>query len=178
MIFQFASQKFLRELNLLSDNNEIVCTLREFNDYRRDLHRALREKQRDAERLKLIDEVDERRIEIARKVENKVEKESEKYHRVYGVCTCSETTLSENAVKSCQCRYEKLKFVDELDVKIIRTSQEEEMLVKSQHNHCDSSATAHGDVRRNSIKNPCKYENNVDYILKRKRELEDEKRSK
>lgn len=162
-------------MNLITDKNEIICNLRDFNEYRRDVFRMKREQQREAERLKLIDEIDERRIEIARKVEEKIEKRNDKYHQMYGVCNCSKTSVSENSEKSCQCRYEKLKFVDEMDVEIIRSSKEEATL-NSNHNCRDPSA--HGEVKRISIKNPCKYENNVDYILKRKREIEDEKRSK
>lgn len=166
-------EQFLRERSLLTGKNEVVCTLREFNDYRRDLHRAKREREKAAERLQVLDEIDGQRIKVARRVAKRVDEKSEKFHRIYGICECSQASIAGmNEGKSCHCRYENLKFIDELDMEIagrLSGSSKDGEILKSHQTPTR---------RRNSITNPCKYENIVDYILKRKQEIDDEKRSK
>lgn len=165
---------------MLTDKNEIVCTLPEFNEYRRDLHRVRREQEKEGERLQVVDDLNAQRIKIAGKVAEKIDEKSDKFHRMYGICNCSLPSSTEEVEGICKCRYEKFKFIDELDKQIIKQNSQDGKREKSQQNYAESSSEAVvlSDTRRNSIKNPCKYENIADYILKRKREIEDEKRSK
>lgn len=166
-------EQLLRKRSLLTGKNEVVCTLREFNDYRRDLHRATREREKAAERLEVLDEIDGQRIKVARRVAKRVDEKSEKFHGIYGICECSQASIAgKNEGKSCKCRYENLRFIDELDKEIVGRLSGSSQDGEISNNH--QTATR----RKNSITNPCKYENIVDYILKRKQEIDDEKRSK
>ncbi|CAO1405305.1 unnamed protein product [Diamesa serratosioi] len=68
----------LKKNKLVSEDNEVICSLKDFNSYRKYLFRVNAEKQRKAWRLQNIEDLDKHRLKISDKVFEKMFKKRQK----------------------------------------------------------------------------------------------------
>ena len=74
----FLYLKHIKKNKLVSEDNEVICSLKDFNSYRKYLFRINSEKQRNEIRLQNIEDLDRHRIKISDQVFEKIDKKRAK----------------------------------------------------------------------------------------------------
>jgi hypothetical protein len=74
----------LRKNNFITQNNEIICSVRDLNDYRKYLHRMNTEINAAEKRVENVVNIDFHRLKISKSLFEKKYKNNEKFRAIYG----------------------------------------------------------------------------------------------
>lgn len=83
----------------MTDKNEILCSLKDYNEYRQSLFRVKADHQRVRNKLNDDEELLKKRLRISDEVYKKIEKKNKKFFDTYGDTGRTEKCLKENPVK-------------------------------------------------------------------------------
>ena len=80
--FLFLTQH-LRKNNFITDNNEVVCSLKDFNKFRESVHRSKTETEAAKKRVENDEHSDKMRLITAKIVFNKIQTKDKRFREIY-----------------------------------------------------------------------------------------------
>lgn len=80
---QFFLSQHLRKNNFITENNEVVCSLKDFNKFRECVHRSKAEIEAAKKRVQHEEQLDDRRLLLSRNLFEKVDKKNKKFSEIY-----------------------------------------------------------------------------------------------
>lgn len=105
--FTFLLSQHLRKNNFITDENEVVCSVKDYNDYRKLLHRVKTESQAAKKRTDYIQDLDWNRFKLSKlhfdEIHKKHEKFVDKYSEDLGCCV-EENPIKHGSVKEIMRR--------------------------------------------------------------------------
>lgn len=89
----------MKRNKLVSEDNEVICSLKDFNTYRKYLFRINSEKQRYALRLQNLEDLDKHRLKISDEVFQKLFKKREKQQKMLRKSEPIDPSCLQNPIK-------------------------------------------------------------------------------